>query len=112
MYNLYPEIKFWCSAGTALIMLYKCYQWVKTIKTSDLVNINNAVTSLETSTKDQTITLKTEMQEQTKSFVDELKELRADVRGFTNAFIVPPRRAKTKPKIKPKAKPRAKPKRK
>jgi len=95
-YSLYPELKFWASFAALIIGGYKGYQWLKAIKTNDLFHIHQSVEALEQSMKQQTKDFQAAMEKQTNSVVGEIKELRADLRTFTSAFIVPPRRARTK----------------
>lgn len=91
-YSLYPELKFWAAFGFVIIAGYKGFQWLKSIKTNDLFHIHESVKALESSMQLQTKTLQEALEKQTNTFVGEVKELRADFRGLTNAFIVPPRR--------------------
>jgi len=92
VYTYYPELKFWASFAAIIIGGYKALQWLKSIKTNDLFHIHESVKGIEAGMITQTLALEKGLKEQTQAYANEIKELRADLRGFTNAFIVPPRR--------------------
>jgi len=79
-YTLYPELKFWCSAGGVLWLLFKGVSWIKAIKTNDLHHIHETVVSTGQ-----------QLEKQTGAIVDELrelrKELRDDLRSLSSALI-------------------------
>ena len=79
-YTLYPELKFWISAGGALWLLFKGVAWIKTIKTNDLTHIHETINATSK-----------QMDKQTSAIVLELRELRTelrdDLRSLTTALL-------------------------
>ena len=82
LYAIYPELKFWCSAGGVLWLLFRGVTWIKTIKTNDLHHIHETVSSTKAQLEKQTEVLGTQLEKQTSALVGELRELRADFRAL------------------------------
>lgn len=68
---VYNESKFWLAFGGALWSAFKAITWVKSIKTNDLHHIQGSLDSLHG-----------ELGQQTDAIVNELRELRQDIRTF------------------------------
>jgi hypothetical protein len=68
-YTIYPELKFWGSAGFALWLLFQGVNWIKQIKTNDLAHIHETV-----------VAGKEQAEKQTEAIVTELRELRSELR--------------------------------
>jgi hypothetical protein len=67
--KVYDEVKSWVEIVVAAWTIFKAYEWVKDIRETDLKNLKDNMAEFNTSLK-----------EQTRAIVDELKELRSDVR--------------------------------
>ena len=76
--TLYTEGKFWMALISSLWLVFKGITWIKEIRTNDLVHIQAGVTDLHG-----------EMKQQTTSIVNELSELRGDIRSFTTMLVAP-----------------------
>lgn len=76
LHRVYEESKFWLGLGGLLFTLFRALEWVKQIRTNDLVHIQAGVDTLVQECRSQTVNV-----------VSELRELRADIKLLTGAFI-------------------------
>lgn len=100
LYSMYPELKFWGFLGGILWVMFKYTKkvgdWAKDVKDNHLTHIQQNLEKMDVALKEQTTSVSNAMDKQTQSFVGEMKELRADIRGLTTAFI----KAPSKPRIR------------
>ena len=87
MHILYEESKFWIGIATAIIGIYRGFEWVKDIRTKDIPGIQAGVNDLKFEITSQT----TSLVKATDNNTHELRELRSDIKTLTQAFIVPPK---------------------
>lgn len=75
---IYNESKFWVAFGGALWSVFKGVQWVKSIKTNDLHHIQLGLDENSALVKG----VRDELKDQTNAVVNELREMRQDIRTF------------------------------
>lgn len=69
--EIYPELRFWFSVGGAFWVVFKAFSWIKAIRENDLTHIQTSVNDL-----------KSGLDHQTTSIVQELQGLRGEFRTY------------------------------
>ncbi len=75
---LAEDYKFWITIAGMIASGYKAFQWIKEIRTKDLVAVHQGIQEIKTGLN----SLGMKLDSQTNSVVGELKELRNDFRTF------------------------------
>lgn len=94
--SLATDYKFVITLLAALGLAYRAFDWIKQIRTKDLIEIHSGIKDLKVELKSGMDNLSNKLDTQTTSVVGELKELRSDFRAFyiPPAPILMPARAK------------------
>ena len=79
--SIYNEVKFWSAAIGGSWVVFKLFEWFKTLKTNDLAHIQAGIDTLSEKVQEQTALMTKAINEQKDVLVSELRELRSDVRG-------------------------------
>ena len=93
-HQIYPEVRWWCSVGGVFFVLYKAVDWIKSIKTNDLANVQVGVVDI----KDSLDKVHDEVKGQTTAVCTELKEMRQEFRTYFAPMIATSARSRKRKK--------------
>lgn len=86
LYTLYPELKFWGFMGAVVFAMFRygkrVIDWAEDVKDNHLTHIQNSLADVSNTLIQQPKIFNAIMEKQSELIVDELKELRQDIRSI------------------------------